>query len=260
MHFTLWVTNTDEWNLDELMEPYSQDTQDERYVETDTMVNGDIFSIKDYIGKQFVHEVIQLDYWQHQTEGETPKSQINWHTQSIKRLTQWAVQTEKDLDWVKQEICDYEGWELLDNGDLGETYNHNMEWDWWVIGGRWDRCLVMKDGTRRNVFKKSQLDFDKTIEYHKEEAARQYDETVKQGKENGWPEKNWFWGWEKLPTKEEYIEANAKFWWPYAILDNDEWINNEQRDESGATWEEYLQEWFDNLPDDTEITLVDYHM
>lgn len=261
MHFTLLVAHTNKYNLEELMEPYWQDTDDERYVQTDITLNGDIFSIKDYIGKQFVHEAIQLDYWKHQPKGKISKGQVDWHAKSIKRLTEWAVQTEKDLDQVKQEICDYEGWEVLDNGDLGTKYNHNMEWDWYVVGGRWDGLYVMKNGDHKNIFLKKDLDLEKTREAEKKRYGKIYDECVEQGKKNGWPEENWIWGYDKVPTREKYIKDKVgdDFWITYGYLDED-WVTREQIDDKDGTWAEQFKEWFDSLPDDTELTLVDYHM
>lgn len=38
--------------------------------------------------------------------------------------------------------------------------NPNKKWDWWQIGGRWDKCLITKDGTKVNSAYKNDIDFE----------------------------------------------------------------------------------------------------
>ena len=77
MHFTLWVTNTDQWSLEELMEPYWQDTEDEKYLEKEVELKGDKQSVKEFVEKRMSDAMAQLSYWRKQ-EGETSKRQVKW--------------------------------------------------------------------------------------------------------------------------------------------------------------------------------------
>lgn len=36
------------------------------------------------------------------------------------------------------------------NGDLLSTYNPNSKWDWYSVGGRWNKCITTLDGEQVN--------------------------------------------------------------------------------------------------------------
>ena len=36
------------------------------------------------------------------------------------------------------------------NGDLLSTYNPNSKWDWYTVGGRWNKCINTLDGRHVN--------------------------------------------------------------------------------------------------------------
>lgn len=261
MHFTLLVAHTNKYNLEDLMEPYWQDTDDPKYVEPEVELKGDKEAVKNFLTQAIKAREEAKEFLEKQEQNEIRDENIEFSKQGIEKYGNWLKRLDEDFDKVKQEIAEYENWEIFDNGDLGVRYNHNMEWDWYSIGGRWDGLYVMKNGDHKNIFLKKDLDLEKTKESEKKRYGEIYDECVKQGKENGWPEENWIWGYDKVPTREKYIEDKVgdDFWVTYGYLDED-WITREQIDDKDGTWAEQFEEWFDSLPDDTELTLVDYHM
>ena len=56
------------------------------------------------------------------------------------------------------------GWCRVDEaGNLIESCNRtnpNAQWDWYVIGGRWDGMLLLKDGSKANVAAIEDIDFE----------------------------------------------------------------------------------------------------
>lgn len=260
MHFVIWVTNTDNWSLEDQMEPYYQDTDNPKYLEKEIMLKGDKESVKEFLEKRMKEAMTQLDFFRNQG-GEIGKSQMKWHRREYRRCKHLYRQL-KRLNKVKRKIAEDEYWRIDENGDFYEEYNHNMEWDWYVVGGRWNNNWVTKDGKATNVFRKGDLDLEKSRQKQIEDYTRYYYEQVERGKKEGWPEKNWVWGYETCPTLGKYLKDKITdtFWIPYGYLDDEQWVNKDYIDPNEGTWEEQFTEWFNNLPDDMEITVVDYHM
>lgn len=52
------------------------------------------------------------------------------------------------------------GWYISDRqGNLYSNSNPNAKWDWWVIGGRWNNLLKLKDGGFTNSARVKDIDF-----------------------------------------------------------------------------------------------------
>ena len=47
--------------------------------------------------------------------------------------------------------------------EYGHLYNPRAEWDWWVVGGRWDNYLVDKNGNATNTLLAKDFDFEKSL-------------------------------------------------------------------------------------------------
>lgn len=263
MHFVIWVTNTDNWSLEDQMEPYYQDTDNPKYLEKEIMLKGDKESVKKYVDNVIANTEEQVKYWEEQKKDSvTVQNNSDWYKGKLKDWKSLKKTLETDFKLAKSMIAEYEYWDIDKNGDFYEEYNHNMEWDWYVVGGRWDNNWVTKDGKATNVFKKGDLDLEKTRQKRIEDYTKYYNEQIERGKKEGWPEKNWVWGYETCPTLEKYLkdQITDTFWIPYGYLDDEQWVNENYIDLNEGTWEEQFQEWFNNLPDDTQITVVDYHM
>ena len=61
----------------------------------------------------------------------------------------------KKLNWTDDECYEdmknyYSEDMIKPNGDLLSTYNPNSKWDWYTVGGRWNKCINTLDGRHVN--------------------------------------------------------------------------------------------------------------
>jgi hypothetical protein len=62
-----------------------------------------------------------------------------------------------------------------ETGRFGRKTNPDAKWDWWVIGGRWDQNLLLKDGSKANVATIKAIDFETEVVEAAKDAAETYD-------------------------------------------------------------------------------------
>ena len=72
-------------------------------------------------------------------------------------------------DHLNTEISDNECWENMadgyitdKNGNIYSKYNPMSKWDWYTIGGRWDKHLLLKTGEKVNSAQIKDVDFENT--------------------------------------------------------------------------------------------------
>ena len=65
------------------------------------------------------------------------------------------------LDKTDEECWNFiSSWYISDRkGNLYSTSNSKAKWDWWVIGGRWDNLLKLKEGGFTNSAREKDVDF-----------------------------------------------------------------------------------------------------
>lgn len=97
----------------------------------------------------------------------------------LKRLDDDEFLYKRASRWYDEEM-------IAPNGDLLSTYNPKSHWDWWQIGGRWDRMLITTDGRRVNECKAMELDIDMTWPEEHTVFAMVQDGEWKQKGEMGW--------------------------------------------------------------------------
>ena len=203
---------------------------------------------------------------------------------------------------VGKQKCDEEGY----------WTNPNSHWDWYVVGGRYQRKFLPKDGVEYDVgsasvfedpdprfaakIRKGDIDFDRmkkewtdrliktwnrlmeilgdistnwapstAYDFHDEKERKKYWEQdgIKQIK----AQEDFVFGFschdlDKMigcKTAEEWM---SKYDWrgtyrPYGYIKDGEWIDADW--DKNETFAKDFDEWFDNLPDDTLITVVDCH-
>lgn len=140
----------------------------------------------------------------------------------------------KFKDKTLEYFCEnYYGYLYKEDGAYS-TYNENSKWDWYVIGGRWDGCLPIKDKEKCNNEDEYQYEHNvsdnccqiKNIELKKEisdieikELKKRYEKMIEHG-DFYTPE----YYKRKYPTFEALLEHEASFY-TYALLTSDgEWI------------------------------------
>lgn len=125
----------------------------------------------------------------------------------------------------------YGGSMFDDEGNLLTTRNPNGKWDWFVIGGRWEGYLKLKDGSRANYAKIKDIDFSMDKKAYEE--AKRYWELVVDGELPEEGEEKPFSFYKKeyyLETygdKEAYAKRMAQFS-VFALLNEGEWFEQGQ--------------------------------
>lgn len=71
------------------------------------------------------------------------------HLRWIVRDAPAAAALSDDELW--EQVVKPKAYDLDDEGNQWSTYNPRSRWDWYAIGGRWDRELVVKGGGQGNV-------------------------------------------------------------------------------------------------------------
>ena len=119
-HFTLAVATKDMKDLERVMEPYWEELQVEQYI--------------DKTREQIIEE------------GKRIKERVIEKANSGKKLDSWDLdyynaQTDEDF----YDLLTYEDEEYDEEGNHLSTYNPNSKWDWYSVGGRWNKLLLTKE-------------------------------------------------------------------------------------------------------------------
>ena len=155
------------------------------------------------------------------------------------------------------------------------TYNANSKWDWYEIGGRWNKMLLTKDGKKVNSAKIKDIDFKKMLE-GKYEIAKRFWELYIEGQKPQNKEEEEMIKFEiykkeyyidTYKTKEKYAKINAELslW---AIIDDSGWHEQGKMgwfglSNSTAESEEEFIDYMStilNLNQDKYLTIVDCHI
>lgn len=138
-HFTVAVMLKDINKLEELLAPYSENLEVDRYIK--------------YTKEQLIQKCKKdIENYKNGTYAEYLKNPIEYkkdctNENHIKYLEE---EFPKRLNWTDEEIYNYEiqfyeDDEIGENGEVYSTYNPNSKWDWWSIGGRWLNTLLVKE-------------------------------------------------------------------------------------------------------------------
>lgn len=270
-HFVVMVTNTDNETLEEQLEPfYEQGNEDDYFMEKEYFVERNKESVEKWLEKAIELEAKDIENCEKEIEKSKEDKKLVKHMRNRikwckKIMRNWQrIQSLKTLTGKLNAIHRYEGC-AMDKDGLYWVSNPNAKWDWWVEGGRWDGWLVKKNGERCNRCLVKELDFEGMRKAELEDRAKWYDEEIEKAKEDD--RKPFFFGFKETPTKEEYV--NRKVWLsPYAVLHEGEWIEKGEMgwwgiDDPHYTeedWDKKFQEFFKTLDPETEIAIVDCHI
>ena len=182
---------------------------------------------------------------------------------------------EYDIDGEYAEFTEYDEGDISPDdtpdpitGKYGYWENPNAEWDWYVIGGRWDGGIPTKDGGV-NVARVKDIDWEIKQE-ELEECVDFWDNYVE-----GKGEYKDFVYWKPSHYKKlygdvnTYVKATCQFN-TFAVIDLEgRWhargemmffgiVNNEKNAEQ---WDlKYKEVFLDSVPEDTVVVLVDCHI
>lgn len=208
-HFSLAIFTAkkpDELMIDAILAPYDENTEVAPYV---------------YMTKEQIirHEREKLEQykesWQYKEYYSNPKKYSREHPQPAHLeylktgYDKKCKSTDEELyqDYIKY----YEADEIDENGGILSTTNPNAKWDWYDIGGRWNRMLQLNKGTSANQARVKDVNWgvQDVEEYRKTNpnVEREYQAHLKQ--------LSWCLG--PQPTLEEYMKEKMRLT-TYAVL------------------------------------------
>ena len=131
------------------------------------------------------------------------------------------------------------------------TYNPKSKWDWYTVGGRWYGCIKTKDGRYVNQCAIKDIDFD---DYKPEDYCKKKKKDI--------------WGKSYYPLKKSVRWHITKSSLPFCIVVDGEWIEKGKMGWWGITtnemsnedWDKVLFEKLKELPEDSEVVAVDFHI
>lgn len=141
-------------NIENLLAPFDEAIEYEPYIkytkeEAIAKEREDIQHYANTTYAEFLKDpVAYKEKWGHNQdhinylENEFPK-RLNWTDEECYN---------KSKEWYNDDMIDEEG-------NLLSTYNPNSKWDWYEIGGRWNKCLTTKNGDNVNSALVKDIDF-----------------------------------------------------------------------------------------------------
>lgn len=194
-----------------------------------------------------------------------------------KKPTEYLIDEMLEPFWEGDGSQD-ENWpNFIKSADDDYYYNPDAKWDWYVIGGRWQNRLKVKEGCEyfnlntsihaqdvpgwTNTCHVSSIDFE-GMRAKKLEDLTPYEKVAKEG----WWKEEYFR--KMYPTEAEYIERETTFT-TYAVLTPDgEWIAlgemgwwgfSSDTPEEQREWDRNYHKFFEQFAD-CYITVVDCHI
>ena len=171
-------------------------------------------------------------------------------SEEMQKLLKAGKKEEAIKQWYHEGCLDYE----LDE-DLNEFYwcNYDGQWDWWVIGGRWDGYFNGKNqGQIKEIVR---IDRNKNVKELRKDYPKDYRKFIKRREEIRKLEEEPYMIEEferYYPSFREYIYGEKEIY-TYAVVDEyGEWLGNEF---SREEWDAIIG----GKDKDYWITIVDCH-
>lgn len=129
-HFDIDLDEITDRELTEILAPFSENLEVERWIKKDELIAIVRKGIEDY------RDGIYAEY------AADPVAYRENHPHADEaHFTYLAEGFPKKLNWTDEECYqDAAQWysTVSPSGAVLETYNPNSKWDWWVVGGRWE--------------------------------------------------------------------------------------------------------------------------
>jgi hypothetical protein len=167
--------------------------------------------------------------------------------------------------------------ECKGTGKYTTRYNPDSQWDWYSVGGRWTGYFPIKAGATGELGESGV--FDNKADPNTADIVLKKDIDIEGAKAKALVEALERWKHRDDPFSEiphkikkaDYIKAQKEVHplRPFAFVDNDGvwhqkadmgWWGMTSNEKDLDEWEKEFTDWFNSLPDDTEITAVDCHI
>ena len=175
------------------------------------------------------------------------------------KYAKWFAAEFKDLliqfdDLYAEHGEDWNGMMWRKNNATGKweeysTYNPDSKWDWYTVGGRWDKSIKTKSGEFVNMCLLSEIDFEPYPEDAYEDGTDWLGKPCKQLKEG----LEWHYAKNETPfcivLDGVWYEKGQMGWWGMTSNEKDDNV-----------WDEEVAKLLETLPQDSAVYNVDFHI
>ena len=187
-------------------------------------------------------------------KGTTNEAHVKYISEEFPKQLNWTDEEcyENAISNYRDYIADGEDWcRIGADGSLWKTTNENAKWDWYIEGGRWNGSIKTKDGEYVNFATLGDIDFSPfTDEDYEEEEVENWDGTKYRPL--------------KADVKFRLTENSA----PFCVIIDGEWFERGQmgwwgvatNEDDKETWNAKFAELIKELPQDSQVTLIDFHI
>lgn len=181
----------------------------------------------------------------------TTPEHIKYISEEFPKKLEWTDEQvyEDYISYYREDIENGADWCRIGlDGSLWKTTNENAKWDWYSKGGRWSEGIKTKDGKYVNECLLKDIDWTEFS-----------DEDYGEETENLWGEKY-------RPLKEGVRWCFTKSSVPFCLVVDGEWVERANMGWWGMTsnekdnWNEVFHDILSRLPEDSEVTLMDFHI
>ena len=141
-HFITLVFTRDEDDLEDIMEPYCEEKEVEKYVEytKEEAIASVREDLEDYKNSIWYQEYIKNPEVYKEKNKDNP-GHIDYLENEFPKRLKW---TDEECYAYKADLYDDDMKD--EKGNLYSDYNPLSKWDWYEVGGRWRKWLRTKEG------------------------------------------------------------------------------------------------------------------
>ena len=272
-HFTVGVITKhgSKAEVEKLLAPFNESLEVEHFISRETIIKEKREEIQEYKEGLYATYIKDPEAY---AKGVTNQGHLDYLENTFPKE---MAMNDDEIYALATKFYDED--QFMENGSIRSLYNPDSKWDWWEIGGRWDKTVPTIGGTYVNTALIKFIDFSPT-----EKDIAHYSEiwdAVVEGKEHDEialrfaPDKKSLL--ERYGTKENYIEEEGGFS-TYATLipitatpngaPKGEWIEpgamgwfgtSSQTDESKRLYDDRVKSTMD-IYKDYYLTIVDCHI
>lgn len=287
-HFTvaIFTKGNDEQEIVEKMKPYLEGGEDEvseeylsfidrtNEIKKEYEKDSDFVLCEDGTLLEKFDERFQIK-WNDEETGRVPETIDGVKYKMVKRPMKEYYKT---IDEFAKDYYGYNSYMINGEEKYGYYCNEKAKYDYYLIGGRWQEMLTLKDGTKANSAKIKDVDFSLNKKRFKG-AERFWELYIEKGMDNLTSEEKEEIGFvfykpkyytEKYKTKENYAKQSSSFN-TYAVVDTDgKWYEEGEMGWfaiSSATIEEeneweisFFDKFIKNRDPEEYITILDCHI
>lgn len=209
-HFSVAVFTDEDTSVDGLLAPFYEYLEVEKYVaktKQEIIQEGKV-RLK-YLRKTYKEYM------------KDKKAYRRKYRKNIKKL-RFIKNIPSMLKWNNEKIYKYETRfydedEFTEDGGIYSTYNPKAKWDYYGIGGRWEKMLIVGNGLHVNSAKVKDIRWDLMEEENKSK-LKPFDKFLKDTYYSDEYIKK------RYPTEEDYIKTFTKFSTYAALMPDGTWI------------------------------------